>query len=431
MNDKKIKKIKKECLIFCGIFTITLIIFHTYLSEHFSSDTFEIMHLGYKTYINAYFLSDGRLFSCLLLYLADILKLSVNNLVLLSTILSLAISTISVLYLKNIILKYKKSDSKNELIAILISYCIVFNFMYIENLHFAEAVIMSISILLQIIASTIFINKGKNYYIKTLVLLLISIICYQGTITFFPLIVTVLLLIKYKFDYKKILIEMIKVIAIMCIVVAANFIIIKVIENITKTSFKRINNFNVINNIKIIFKNIFPFLIDTYEMFPKGLFIIILSCIILLSSFAIKQKEYKEMINIALIIIIAIASAVSPHIITLESFMVPRLMFNIGALIGIIFMYLYIEKDLFKDDSKYINKILIVILVAYTLINIINYMQLLYHQKQAKLEDERQCKIIDEWITQYENENNTKIKYIAICKDNNYTMQYKKDINIR
>ena len=86
MNDKKINKIKKECLIFCGIFTITLIIFHTYLSEHFSSDTFEIMHLGYKTYIKAYFFPGGRLFSCLLLYLADILKLSVNNLVLLSTI---------------------------------------------------------------------------------------------------------------------------------------------------------------------------------------------------------------------------------------------------------------------------------------------------------------------------------------------------------
>ena len=65
------------------------------------------------------------------------------------TIIALFISCISVIKLKNIVFNYiNKRNKKVEYIILTISYIIIFNFAYLENLQFAECAVMSVSILL-------------------------------------------------------------------------------------------------------------------------------------------------------------------------------------------------------------------------------------------------------------------------------------------
>ena len=418
-------KNKREVLSFIFVLGMTFIVFHTYLTKHYATDTFEIMYLGQNRYAIEYFLNDGRIFSCLMLILFNKMHITIDSMVIISAILGIFISTVAVFMLKNIILRY---NNKSEYLAILIAYGIVFNFMYIENLYFAEAFIMSISILFQVMSVKEFIDKDKNYYIKAVIFLIISITAYQGTISFFILLLTVILLIKYKFNYKNAIIDFAKGIIAIIIGIIVNWLILKNISYITGLQQNRIGSiFNIIKNAQIILKFLWNFLINTYNMFPKGLFLIFISIELLVFSFSVQKNNYKEIFNVLIIILIGLGSAFAPHLITLSSFMTPRLMFNIGALFCCVFMYIYSSTEVFKENNK-IEKILKFILIIYVIINISNYIVLLNHQKEAKKEDEKQCNLINEWIEEYEQKNNITVKYIATCKDRRYTMQYKNNI---
>lgn len=60
----------------------------------------------------------------------------------------------------------QKETKLQEVIAILISYCTVFNFMYVENLYFVEAAVMGFSVLFYILAVKQIVDKKKLYALK-------------------------------------------------------------------------------------------------------------------------------------------------------------------------------------------------------------------------------------------------------------------------
>ena len=82
---------------------------------------------------------------CIITLIAQKLNMPIMLYVVSLTGIALIISSISVIKLKNTILKYtEKTDKKTECIILAISYIIIFNFAYLENLQFAESAIIGI-----------------------------------------------------------------------------------------------------------------------------------------------------------------------------------------------------------------------------------------------------------------------------------------------
>ena len=96
---------------------------------HYATDTYNIINKGYEKYAITYSLNDGRPIMCIITLIAQKLNMPIMLYVVSLTGIALIISSISVIKLKNTILKYtEKTDKKTECIILAISYIIIFNF---------------------------------------------------------------------------------------------------------------------------------------------------------------------------------------------------------------------------------------------------------------------------------------------------------------
>lgn len=99
-------------------------------------------------------------------------------------------------------------------------------------------------------------------------------------------------------------------------------------------------------------------------------------------------------------------------------------MFPIGALIGNIYLLIYMRADVIthKNTSKLF---LLILLIVYFITNVVNYVCLTYKQKEVESLNKSECLQIDEYINKYENESKIKIKYVSVYYDSNPTYYYK------
>ena len=194
------KKINKKDLITYTVLTIiTCIIFIPLLVGHYASDSYNIYNIGYHDYAIKYSLNDGRIFMSALGLIANKINIPLNIYISITLFLALLISNVAVMVLSKIIKKYK--EPKNifqEIVVIIISYITIFNFMYLENLYFVESIVMAVSILLLIISANVLVEKNKQYFIKSVILTILAIMCYQGTIGLFFAYVLLFTILKNK-----------------------------------------------------------------------------------------------------------------------------------------------------------------------------------------------------------------------------------------
>lgn len=233
-----------------------LLYLKNYIIGHYAVDTYAIANLGYKEYAIKIFLKAGRPFSCMLLLIADLINLPIKVLVIFSTIMAIFISALSVMKLREIILKNKNvADKYNELIVIAISFCTVFNFMYIENLYFAEASIMATAVYLSIVAANQLLNLEKHNMIKSLMILLIAIFSYNAVINVYITSVVFLLIIDKNSRTKKETAKLFLSACTICLItIVLNFAQIKCICNGLGLLQNRISSqTNYFTNIAYIF----------------------------------------------------------------------------------------------------------------------------------------------------------------------------------
>lgn len=417
------KKInKKDIIEFIIIIIISIVTLHNIII-HYSTDTYRLIQMGYENYAIEYSLNDGRIFMCIIGLIASELNININLYVAILTSVAIIISCICVILISKIISKYKKSN--NLIVEIIIAYLIIFNFMYLENLYFTECIVMSISIMLFIIAANA-LNNDKNI-LKIFILVLLGTFCYQGTINIFITFYFVLALIKYKNINKKIIKNMI-VIAFICLLsIAINMLQINICGKIFGMTQDRTGNINnIFSNIIYIIANIYKIIINTSELFPKYLLlgIYIITLIITIAYDAVKVKKYDNSFNIILIALVAIISSVAINVISLSSFSLGRMVFSVGALIGLVFMYLYCTTNMF-EEKDYFRLLIHIVLGIYIICLLSNEINILYQHKKANELDKQECKIVGEYIEQYEKENNIEVKKIAYAYDKNVTWNYK------
>lgn len=313
---------KKELIIFITVFIFSLIIFYNFVNMHYATDTYNIINRGYKEYAIKYSLNDGRIFMCLIGLIADFIKLPIQTFIITLTVLAIFVSCICVMLIRKNILKYKEVKNIGmEILVTLISYVTIFNFMYLENMQFAECFVMSLSILFYIIASNILIEKNNNYILKSMLLTTCGILCYQGTIGFLVLITFVFSLINYPKNFKQTATNTI-LSGILCIIgVVVNLIQIKVCGEIFNMTQNRMGGFeNIIFNLKYIVKNLKYILINNSDLFPSFLMILyIISIFCIISIYCIEKSSF-YFVYVVEIIIVAICVAFAPNLFSLAGF---------------------------------------------------------------------------------------------------------------
>lgn len=158
---KQIAKYKKDIIIYIIIFIVSLVIFIPFLKTHYSTDSYYLANKGYINYVINNSLKDGRVFMSLIGYIAHLFSLPINTYIITLTILALFTSCLTIMTLKNIVLKYKKTKRNIvEVLVTIICYFTIFNFMFIENMLFVECFVMSLSILFYMLAAKILVNKS-------------------------------------------------------------------------------------------------------------------------------------------------------------------------------------------------------------------------------------------------------------------------------
>lgn len=418
------KEKKRNLIIYLILILITIIMCFPYLTEHYSSDDYTIIGYGYYKYGIEKFLNDGRVFSSVITLLAGYWNLPIKVFIQGLFYIGILISCLCVIKIKNIITKIKPEKNLKETVLVLgISYCIIFNFMYLENMYFAEIPIMALGILLFIKSSE---KLVESKYLKSLAYLIIGELCYQGTINFFITFTFLLLIIKNKGIDKEVIKKVI-ISGLFCLIsVGINLIQIKICGKIFGLEQSRLGGIQKIpGNIIYIMLHIGNVLTDTCDFFPKYGFLIFL-LILYITTFIydlVKIKEYSNSFNLLLISIVAIFSSVAINIVSLSSFGLGRMVFSIGALIGLIFMYLYCSTNIF-GESKIFKYFLLFVLSIYIVMNFLNYTLQMYCNKMANEMDKEEALQVNEYILEYEKNNNIEVKNIAFTYDKNITWNY-------
>lgn len=421
-------KRKKDSIIFLIIFIISCVTFINYLSMHYATDTYRIMNVGYEKYATDWSLIDGRPFMAIISLISEAINLPIEAYVIITAIGGVLLSSIAVVVLKNMILEIKPAKNKFiEFLVIVISYVIVFNFMYVENMYFVEATVMSLSILLYIL-SIKYMKKGKKAI--SLILAIIATMSYQGTITFY-LVLSIAFSVAQGKNVKEILKDSITTIVFCGVSYIANIIEIKIVGNILNLEQTRMSGIaDYINNAIYILKNFFSMifytiLFDSCGLYFKGLFLIFIQVIFLiLMIYAYIHKESQILPKILFILFLVLIATYAMCIISIGSYDTGRIHVIVGATIGILFMIIYTETNMFEN-----NKLINILLIIYLLTYIINTLYITHLHKRVNENEKETAKQIQSYIERYELKNNTKVTRILGFKVNIKDLGFYSDIN--
>lgn len=410
------KKInKKNIIFFCITILLAVITYWKFIEVHYSTDMYRIIDMGYKNYIINFHFTDGRLFTGLYLLLGDLLNLKPEIYKSIVTVIAIIINSISVMKLKSIIIKYKKAKNFYiEFIIFLIAYCIVFNFIQVELLYYIDSAAMSIAILLLIFAADIFINKRNKYFLKTSILCTLSVICYQAIIPFFMVLICALSLTKNK-DYKEVAKDIFKSGIIILISIAINIIIIKCTTTIFNTTQNRISfDISIIKeNIIFISNNILWIFINQSNLYVKNMFVSLMVMLVILALCESHRKKDNHVLNVVLIIVIAIITNFAMHIPTITAYYAGRTKFAVGAILGLIFMYMYIKTEIYEKEN-FKGNLIAILLITYLSTNAIAAMKITTEHQELNRLEKKEALQIKEYIENYEKDNSIEIKNIGV-----------------
>ena len=407
---------KKDTLICVTLIAFTCIIFIPFLTGHYIADTYGIIERGLEDYSIYNSFTDGRMLMGLLNLLVLKLNMPIIAYVIFTLVIGIIISCMVVILLKNIILKFRPAESKYiEAIVTVICYVTIFNFMYLENLYFIECIVMALSLLLYTLGAYILVDRTKWYFLKSGLCVIIGMLSYQGTIGFFLALVFLFSILENKNKISSLIKDVLLSAVLVVIAGLIDLACIEIFTNQFGTNQGRLNN-NIFQNIIIIFMYFPKILTHTCGMFPTNLLIIFLSLLVVLAVIGILQKYKKEagkgIILYFLLMIFVIASAFSSSVLSSSSFWAARMRFCIGALVGILFLYLYVTTDLFQKKNA-LTVLSIILLTTYAVCNLYQYVNIINQNKQMNKIEEQECQEIEKNIEEYEEQTGNSITKIA------------------
>lgn len=208
--------------------------------------------------------------------IGETLNIPIKILTIISIVMAIFVSCLSVMNLRKLMLENKDAKSLfSKFLVTVIAFSAIFNFMYIENLYFIEAIIMALAVFFSIIAAEKLIIRDKKNILKSLIYLLLAVFCYNGAISIYAATVCMLLVIKRENTLKndiKILLNA----CIFCVITLAfNLIQIKIVCHYLNITQNRINGLtSILFNFSYIVSYWWKVLVETSKLFPKYLFLV-------------------------------------------------------------------------------------------------------------------------------------------------------------
>lgn len=413
---------KKNLILFVILIIITNLIFIPWLSGHMATDSYNIWNLGYKEWTKTNSLIDGRFLVAITTLIMDYFNVPINIYILIMLEIAIIVSCVSVLLLFQTIKNIKAPKGLySQILLIIACYYTIFHFMYIENLYFLECGIMALSILLYILSAKTLIEKNRLWIIKSFAFLCISLMCYQGTISMFFLTVLVLAICKDS-KLKVIIIDILQALIIALICIAISQLEIKAVEHICQIRQNRGINFYIIgSNISVIFNNLTRVLENVGYCLPKYAYICILSIteVLLIIKIVMQNKQKPDnknaiaVLQTLAIIVVGIGAGFIVSVMNTSAFWSGRIRYSIGALIGFLWIFMWVKTDFAQNKNVY-NVILAVCLIAYGVMNSINYVCIMVEQNKVNVLDKETTLEVKQQVLDYEKKQNIKIKKVAI-----------------
>lgn len=151
-------------------------------------------------------------------------------------------------------------------------------------------------------------------------------------------------------------------------------------------------------------------------MLPKNWLLIFLSITVILAVIAIvekyKKKSAKQLVFWFVLIVFVIASSFASSVLSKSSFWAPRMRFSLGALIGILYLYLYVTTNLFHKKNV-LCILAITVITIYSGCNLYQYITIIHQGKMMNQVEEEECQRIEEHIQEYEEATGIEITKIA------------------
>ncbi len=415
-QKSKLVPFKKDAIVCFILIAFTCLIFFPFLQGHYMSDTYNIMEQGLEHFSITNSFTDGRILTGLLNLIILKLNIPIMVYVIGSLFFAIAFSCVVVVILKNVILQFREAQNKwIELLIIMICYFTIFNFMYLENFYFLECIVMAFSILMYTIGAKILVEKKKYYLIKTAISVVIGMLAYQGTIGIFLAFVFFFSILKNRNKVIYILRDVFLSGVFVVIAGAVDLISIKILTNYFHTAQNRLSN-DVFKNIIYILANIKTTLINTCGIFPKNWLLIFLNITVILAVIATiekyKKQSAREISLWFLLIAFVIASSFASSVLSTSSFPTPRMRFSLGALMGILWLYLYVTTDIFHKKNI-VTILAIGLITIYGGCNLYQYITIIGQCKQMNEVEAQECQRIGKHIQEYEEATGIEVRKIA------------------
>lgn len=425
MKENKITKIVKDNKLYIFLL-ITMTFLGIFIKMNYATDTYSVIGDIPKARFNHFMLS-GRFITAVWYGIMCLLKCSPNTMSLISYIIAVISIVLALYKLYYIISK----DVKNSALSVLISTIIIINPFSIELFMYIERGIMMLAILMCICALECFIKflEGENkkkQILLAIIFMTIATFSYQGIVALFVAL-SVVYIIKYSTGFKNFIIN--NIIMFVCYGIPA-------VLNLGSVRMFFANN-RVSGNI-IISESIKKTLtgsramLETYSILPKRFFMILIILALLLALIVILAKKCEVKTKITKILALIYITVITVFITILPVAMqdtesiwfVARSTYTFASILGIILLFIAIEKVENMQLQKLVSGVMIVIttillVIQYKRFNTIelDFYNKCYMEKSNSLQ-------IGKMIEEYEKTTGIKIENISIYKDKNPQYSY-------
>lgn len=420
--SEKLKKIEFYKKTSFWIFAFITILFFGCLSKmEYATDTYCVFTSGDVEAVRV-FMRAGRFLTAIMLKTFFTLKFSENLIYLISFIIAIFASITSMYRLYKIINK----DIQNNTISIIASILIILNAFIIELMLFIEKGIMVLSILFNVLAFEQLLkvfDGNKKSIMGVLIYMTLANCSYQGTVALFIVLSMPYILKKSKsikdFIIKNIITALSYGIPAGIIYISTRFIFPS--ERVT-------GNINLKQSILKIIKNIINIFVSTWQIMPKLIFsgfIVMIIVIIIYKAFKQKRNTSEFIISICGIIYIiagTVLTCIMPQLLqdTESIWMVPRAMYALASLIGVMLVLLYTN---FKVSKK-LETLLVLVSILYISIQYINFQNIIIDRYTVNSQDKAIAISIKNKIEEYEKDTGNKVNNVVFYHDKEVIYTY-------
>lgn len=413
-NNKLIRFV--SILMFVILFTFML------FPNHYATDTYNIIELGFKEYAEKWFAPSGRTVGMLVLFIFEKTNLNCNQYIFIMKIISVIIATITIFEFHELISKYSNvlNENKFKRLAIFLASLLTFlNSATYQFFYYPESAIMWLGVFFVVIALKIILDYNDKFrYLKSFIFIFLAMNCYQTVILFYIPALMIFVGLTNK-STKEVVIEYIKNCFIICINLLLGYFIIERLCKCFDVIIYR--NHGFVLNKDVIITNFFNLIynfndgIANSKLFAMNIMVISFCIMLAKDNFKIDKKK-----SIIILLITIFTSFIEVLLIVslTDFYLADRIQFTYISLIGLNSIYLLMYTDLIdrEEFKKIINYILAFLLV----LNILNSISITIWSNIARKRDIIIGNIIAEKIEEYENQNE-KIIRIEYCYDSDWT----------